>query len=395
MRKLVEVAVVMKRAERIRKVPPYLFAEIDKKVAQAKAAGKDVISLGIGDPDLPTPGYIIDELVKEAHNPANHQYPSYEGMFAFRSAVAEWCRKRFGITLDPASEVLTLIGSKEGIAHLPLAFVDPGDIVLIPDPGYPVYKVATLFAGGEPYPFKLLPERGFLPDFSTIPSNIAKRAKMIFLNYPNNPTAAVADLSFFKEAVDFAKSYDIIVAHDNAYSEVAYDGYCPASFLQAEGAMDVGVEFNSLSKPFNMTGWRIGFAYGNKDIIAGLSIIKTNVDSGVFQAIQYAGIKALQENKGTDELNAVYTRRRNMVVETFNEMGWKLDKPKATFYIWAPVPETYGSSVEFAAAMLEKAGVVITPGIGYGEAGNGYFRISITINDQRLKEAMDRIRKNL
>ncbi|MDD3926218.1 MAG: LL-diaminopimelate aminotransferase [bacterium] len=385
----------MERAERIKKVPPYLFAEIDKKVAQAKAAGKDVISLGIGDPDLPTPGYIIDELIKEAKNPVNHQYPSYEGLPAFRSAVAEWCRNRFGIALDSSSEVLTLIGSKEGIAHLPLAFVNPGDIVLIPDPGYPVYKVATLFAGGEPYPFKLLPEKGFLPDFSAIPSDIARRARMIFLNYPNNPTAAVADVSFFEEAVAFAKSYDIIVVHDNAYSEVAYDGYRPASFLQAEGAMDVGVEFNSLSKPFNMTGWRIGFAYGNKDIIAGLSIIKTNVDSGVFQAVQYAGIKALQENKGTDELNAVYTRRRDMVVETFNDMGWKLDKPKATFYIWAPVPDGYASSVEFAAAMLEKASVVITPGIGYGETGNGYFRISITLGDQRLKEAMDRIKKNL
>lgn len=384
----------MERADRIRKVPPYLFAEIDKKVAKARAEGKDVISLGIGDPDMPTPGYIVEELQRQAEVPANHQYPSYEGMPAFRQAATDWCRQRFGLELDPAAQMLTLIGSKEGIAHLPLAFVNPGDVVLVPDPGYPVYKVSALFAGGEPYAFKLHPENGWLPDFSEIPADIARRAKLMWLNYPNNPTAAVADISFFKEAVAFAREYDIIVAHDNAYSEVAFDGYRPASFLQAEGAMDVGIEFNSLSKPFNMTGWRIGFAYGNSEIISALSIIKTNVDSGVFQAIQYAGIEALKQNRGTAELNAVYQARRDMVVEAFHGMGWRIDPPRATFYIWAPVPDGYADSVDFAAAMLEKAAVVVTPGIGYGQSGDGYFRISITVGNDRLKEALQRIRDN-
>ncbi|MFZ5753079.1 MAG: LL-diaminopimelate aminotransferase [Bacillota bacterium] len=382
-------------ATRIKKLPPYLFARIEKKIEEAKEKGIDIISFGIGDPDLPTPKPIIDELCKEAQNPANHQYPSSVGMLAYRQAVCEYYEKTHDVQLDPRKEVVTLIGSKEGIGHISFCYVDPGDINLVPDPGYPVYGIGTLLAGGEPYLMPLLEENNYLPDLAKIPEDIARKAKLMFINYPNNPTGAIATKEFFAEVVEFAKKYDIIVCHDAAYTEMAYEGYQPPSFLEVPGAKDVGIEFGSLSKPFNMTGWRIGWAVGRQDVIEALGRLKSNLDSGQFQAIQYAGIKGLTGPKDSImELRRVYERRRDMVVEGLNRLGWNLSKPKATFYIWARVPKGY-TSAEFAEYVLEKAGVIITPGNGYGHYGEGYFRISITIPDERIKEGIARLEKHL
>ncbi len=383
----------METARRIQALPPYLFAQIDKKIAEAKARGVDVISFGIGDPDLPTPEHIVKRLQREAANPKTHRYPSYEGLDVYREAVAAWYDKRFGVKLDPFTEVVSLIGSKEGIAHIPLCFVDPGDVCLVPDPGYPVYSIGVLFAGGESYKMPLLAENGFLPELSAIPSEVAKAAKLLYLNYPNNPTGAVADRSFFQEVVEFARDNQIIVCHDAAYTEVAFDGYKPLSFLEIPGAKEVGIEFHSLSKTYNMTGWRIGWAAGNKDVISALGRIKTNIDSGIFEAIQYAGVEALTGPQDclADNIK-IYTHRRDLLVEGLNSLGWPLEKPKATIYVWAPVPEGM-SSADFAALLLEKAGVVVTPGIGYGESGEGYFRMSITLPTERLQEGLQRIQK--
>jgi len=379
-------------ARRIDQIPPYLFAEIDKRKEEMRKKGIDLIDLGIGDPDLPTPKPIIERLKKAAENPKNHRYPSYEGMIEFRTAVAQWYKRRFGIQLDPETEVLSLIGSKEGIAHIPLAFVDPGDIVLVPSPGYPVYRVSTLFAGGTPYFLPLRKENGFLLNVSQIPESVAKKAKLLFINYPNNPTSAVAERSFFEEVVAFARRYQVIVSHDAAYSEVAFDGYHPLSFLQVEGAREVGVEFHSLSKTFNMTGWRIGFAVGHPEILAGLGRVKTNIDSGLFQAIQEAGTEALNHfDTPLPEIINIYERRRDVMVKGLRELGLEVDRPKATFYLWIQVPKGY-TSAEFTTVLLEQAGIVATPGNGFGEDGEGFIRMALTVDEKRLNEAIERLR---
>lgn len=382
-------------ANRMKKLPPYLFARIEKKIEEAKERGVDIISFGIGDPDLPTPQPIIDELCKEAQNAFNHQYPSSAGMLSFRSAVAAYYERKHGVKLDPKTEVVNLIGSKEGIGHISFCYVNSGDINLIPDPGYPVYGIGTLLAGGEPYPMPLLAENGFIPDLTKIPEEIARKAKLMFINYPNNPTGGIATKEFFADVVAFAKKYDLIVCHDAAYTEVVYDGYEAPSFLEVPGAKDVGIEFGSLSKPFNMTGWRVGWAVGRKDVIEVLGRLKSNLDSGQFQAIQYAAIKGLKDLSGyTKELCTIYQKRRDLVVNKLNNMGWNLVKPKGAFYIWAPVPKGY-TAASFAEYVLEKAGVIITPGNGYGEYGEGYFRMSITLPDERIKEGLEKLEANL
>jgi LL-diaminopimelate aminotransferase len=380
-------------AKRIDQIPPYLFAEIDKKKEEMRRKGTDVIDLGIGDPDLPTPKPIIERLKEAADNPRNHRYPSYEGMIEFRTAVAEWYERRFGIKLNPVTEVLSLIGSKEGIAHIPLAFVNPEDIVLVPSPGYPVYRVSTLFAGGIPYFLPLRKENGFLPILSKIPPTVAKKAKLLFINYPNNPTSAVAERTFFEEVVAFAQRHRIIVCHDAAYSEIAFDSYRPLSFLEVEGAREVGVEFHSLSKTFNMTGWRIGFAVGHSQILSGLGRVKTNIDSGLFQAIQEAGTEALNHlDTPLPEIIDTYERRRDVMVRGLEEIGLEVDRPKATFYLWIRVPRGY-TSAQFATLLLEKGGIVATPGNGFGEEGEGYIRMALTVDEERLREAIERLKK--
>ncbi|MDS1029632.1 LL-diaminopimelate aminotransferase [Bacillota bacterium LX-D] len=383
----------MKEAQRIKKLPPYLFARIEKKIAEAKEQGIDIISLGIGDPDCPTPDHVIKKLVEEAHNPENHQYPSSVGMLTYRQAVADWYQKRFNVELDPKTEVVTLIGSKEGIAHINFCYVDPEDINLVPDPGYPVYGIGTLLAGGSPYLMPLKAENKFLPDLGAIPSDVAKKAKLMFLNYPNNPTGALASLDFYQDVVAFAKEYDVIVCHDAAYSEVCFEGYHAPSFLEVPGAKEVGIEFNSLSKPYNMTGWRIGWAAGRSDVIEALGRLKSNVDSGAFQAVQYAGIEALTGSQEcVKKMQEIYRERRDIAVDGLNAMGWNLEKPKATFYLWVPVPKGY-TSASFAELVLDKAGVIVTPGNGYGEYGEGYFRISLCIPKERIAEALQRMQQ--
>jgi LL-diaminopimelate aminotransferase len=380
------------KAERLKILPPYLFREIDRKKAEVMARGVDIIDLGVGDPDLPTPGHIIGALKEAAEDPANHRYPSYSGMVLFKEVAAQWYQKRFGVTLDPKTEVVTLIGSKEGIAHFPLAFVNPGDAVLVPSPAYPVYKIATIFAGGTPVAMPLLEENNFLPDLERIPIDMAKRARIIFLNYPNNPTAAVADLEFFDRVVAFAKRHELIVCHDAAYTEMAFDGYSAPSFLQASGAKDVGLEFHSLSKTYNMTGWRIGFAVGNREAVEGLGAIKSNIDSGAFQAVQLAGMTALLGDQAcVSEMNRVYGERRDMVVQGLRKAGFQLASPKATFYLWVKVPSGY-SSAEITTRLLDECGVVVTPGNGFGEPGEGFFRIALTQKPDRLAQALERIK---
>jgi LL-diaminopimelate aminotransferase len=383
----------IRKATRIEQLPPYLFAEIDRKKKEMRQKGMDLIDLGVGDPDLPTPKAIVERLKAAAEDSKNHRYPSYEGMIEFRKAIAQWYEKRFGVHLDPEREVLSLIGSKEGIAHIPLAFVDPGDYVLVPSPGYPVYNVATLFAGGIPYFLPLRKERGFLPDLSEVPSSVAEKAKLLFINYPNNPTAAVAERPFYEEVIAFANRYGVIVCHDAAYSEMAFDGFRPLSFLEVKGAKDVGIEFHSLSKTFNMTGWRIGFAVGHPEIIAGLGKVKTNIDSGLFQAIQEAGIEALHHfDTPLPNMIETYERRRDVMVSGLREIGLALERPKATFYLWVEVPRGY-TSARFATLLLEKAGIVVTPGNGFGEAGEGFVRMALTVDETRLREAVERLKK--
>ena len=378
-------------AGRLKQLPPYLFAEIDRLKQEAVKRGADVIDLGVGDPDLPTPPHIVKRMAEAAQDARHHRYPSYEGMLLFREAAADWYGDRFGVLLDPATEVLTLIGSKEGIAHLPLAFIDPGDTVLIPDPGYPVYQAATVFAGGTPVALPLYPSNGFLPDLESIPLDVLRKAKMLFLNYPNNPTAAVAPEAFLAQAVAFARKHQLILCHDAAYSEMAFDGFRPASVLGIEGAKEVAIEYHSLSKTYNMTGWRIGFAVGSAQILAGLGRIKTNVDSGVFQAIQLAGIEAL---KGPQDCVAahckVYQERRDVLVEGLNRLGWHVPRPRATFYVWIPVPSGTAST-ELAKRLLSEAGIVMTPGVGFGPHGEGFIRAALTVPVERIREAVERI----
>ena len=378
-------------AARLKKLPPYLFAEIDRQKKEARARGVDLIDLGIGDPDLPTPPHVIEALARAAREPKNHRYPDYEGLLAFRDAAAAWYRRRFGVTLDPATEVLTLIGSKEGTAHIPLAFVNPGDVVLVPDPGYPVYAAGTWFAGGEPYFLPLRAERGFLPDLDAVPADVLRRARMLFLNYPNNPTAAVATREFFAEVVAFARRHDVIVCHDAMYSELSFDGYEPPSFLQVPGAKEVGVEFHSCSKTYSMTGWRIGFVVGNREVLAGLGRVKTNVDSGVFQAVQEAGIAALTGPQDyVAQIRAIYQERRDLVVAGLRKLGLPVTPPRAAFFVWAPVPDG-SDSRKWASRLLQEVGVVVTPGVGFGAAGEGYYRIALTVDKARIAEAMDRL----
>lgn len=382
----------IKRAARLNRLPPYLFAELDRLKREVQQRGVDVISLGIGDPDLPTPEPIIESLRRAAGNPANHRYPDYQGLNRFRETATDWYRRRFGISLDPAREACALIGSKEGIANFPTAIVDPGDIVLIPDPGYPVYYSGCVFNGGEPYFMPLRRENAFTPDFSAIPPEVARRAKLLWLNYPNNPTAATVETPFFTEAVSFCLKNSIILAHDFAYSEIAYDGYQAPSVLQTDGARECAVEFHSLSKTYSMTGWRVGFAVGNENLIAALGAVKTNMDSGVFQAVQEAAITALSD--GDDKLGeycSIYKARRDLTVDALRAIGLECDLPRATFYVWAQVPRGY-SSVSFTERVLKEAGVVVTPGSGFGKSGEGFVRFSLTVSSERLKEAVDRLK---
>ena len=381
----------MQFSERMNRVPPYLFVQISRKIAEKKAQGIEVISFGIGDPDIPTPDYVVDALGDASHDPPNHRYPESEGLPEFREGVADWYLRRFGVELDPEKEVISLIGAKEGIGHVAFCFLDAGDVALVPDPGYPVYAMGTLFAGGESYMLPLTEQNDWLPNLDGIPDDIASKAKLLWLNYPNNPTGAVTDLDYFSKAIEFAKTYDIAVMHDACYTEVAYDGYRPPSFLQAKGAMDVGIEFHSLSKSYNMTGWRIGMAVGNAEMIEALLTIKSNLDSGVPQAVQHMAIEAMKRPlESVDDRNNVYQARRDRIVPVLKDMGMKVESPKAGLYIWAGVPEGY-TSAEFAEKLLEDTDVLMIPGGNYGAAGEGYVRLSITLQDDLIDKALDRV----
>ncbi len=385
----------MKSADRLRRIPPYLFMELRQKIGEARASGVDVISLAIGDPVEPTPEAVIGELARAAHDPANHSYPTDEekGMLAFRQAVADWYGRRYGVVLDPEREVLGLIGSKEGCHHFALGRVNRGETVLMTDPGYPAYRSSILLAEGEPVSIPIKAEQGYIPVLRDIPSQAARKATAMFLNYPNNPTGATATSAFLNEVVDFARTYDIAVCYDNPYIEIVFDGEKPLSFLSVPGAKDVGVELNSLSKPFNMTGWRIGMAAGNGDLIAAISKVKENTDSGIFNPIQYAGIAAL--SRCEDHIGymlGIYGRRRSLVLKTLRQIGIDYSPPKGTFYLWVPIP-VGTSSLEFATALLNEAHIVVAPGRGYGENGEGYIRLSLTVSDARLEEAMERMRQ--
>ncbi len=381
-------------SKRLRSLPPYLFAEIDEVINKKKKQGLDVISLGIGDPDIPTPGSIIDTLYDKAKDPVNHQYPSSYGLRPFREAVADFYYKRFNVTLDPETEVIPLMGSKEGIANIAYTYIDPGDHIMVPDPSYLVYKIGTIFAGGIPHMLPLEEKNNFLIDLDNIDPSIAEKTKILHINYPNNPTSAVCGLDFFKSVADYAHKYNILICHDNAYSDIYWGEDAPGSFLNADGAKDAGIEFNSLSKTFNMTGWRIGYAVGNKEIIKSLGKYKTNVDSGVFNAVQHAAVEALAHyEEHSSYNNKIYKKRRRLVTQTLEDMGIDYFRSDATIYVWAKVPEGHDSG-SFARLLLDRADVVITPGNAFGEYGEGYFRISLTISEDRLKEALSRI-KNL
>jgi LL-diaminopimelate aminotransferase len=387
--------VKFEKSERLKRLPAYLFVELDKAKRAARDEGRDIIDLGIGDPDMPTPNFIIDALNKAARDPKNHRYPLDQGLPQFRQECAIFLKRRFGVSLDPESEIYPLIGSKEGIAHMPLAFVNPGDHVLVPDPCYPPYKSGTYFAGGEVDLMPLKAGRHFLPDLRAINHAHLHKVRMMFINYPNNPTGAVCDKKFLKDVVDFAAKHNIIVACDAAYSEMGYDGYKAPSIFEVEGGRAVAIEFHSLSKTFNMTGWRLGFAAGNKELIAGLAKLKSNVDSGVFFAIQWAGVAAFRNyEKHIRSVLKIYEERRDIMVDGLNKIGWNVDRPKATFYVWIKVPSRY-TSATFAKALLEKCDIVATPGNGFGEHGEGYIRLALTVDKRRIREAVDRIKKRL
>jgi LL-diaminopimelate aminotransferase len=382
----------MHLAQRVQQLPPYLFAAISRMIEAKRAEGVDVISLGIGDPDLATPPYLIEVLKRAAETPANHRYPESEGLLAFREAVARWYAKRHQVTLDPRTEVVSLIGSKEGIAHLPLCLIEPGDVSLITDPGYPVYEVATMFAGGETLRVPLREEDGWLPRLDEIDEADAARARILWLNYPNNPTGAIADLGFFERAVEWARAHDVVIAHDLAYADVTYDGYVAPSILEVDGAREVAIEFNSLSKTFNMTGWRVAMAAGNAELIDALTRVKSNMDSGLPQAIQEMAIAALDDPRDSiSSHNAIYQRRRDRVVAVLQELGLRVEPPKASLYVWARLPSDERSSGDYAARLVNETGVVVTPGASYGPAGEGYVRISLTVPDDRLEEALARL----
>ena len=381
------------KAKRIRDLPPYVFAEIDRKKRQALARGVDLIDLGVGDPDIPTPPKIVEKLLESVTKPANHRYPNSAGLIQFRQAVAGWYLKRFGVKLDPEKEVVSLIGSKEGIANMAVAFVDPGDLVLVASPCYPVYYIGTSFSGGTSFFLPLTKENRFLPDLDAIPAEVARQAKMLWINYPNNPTSATAEKDFFIRVVEFAHRNNIIVCHDAAYTEMGFDGYRPLSFLQIDGAREIGIEFHSLSKTFNMTGWRIGMAVGNEDLVAGLAQVKSNVDSGVFQAVQEAAIEALEIGDALVEPSRkTFQERRDILVSGLHNAGFECEKPRATFYVWVSVPRGL-SSAGFTTQLLDVAGVVATPGNGFGEAGEGYVRFTLCVDKERLKEVTERIQQ--
>ncbi len=381
----------MELARRLNRLPPYLFVEINQKIAELRARGEEVISFAVGDPDLPTPSHIVERICQAAQNPANHRYPETAGLPELCQAIAEWYKKRFGVTLNPSEEVLPLIGSKEGIGHMALCLIEPGDLALVPDPSYPPYSLGTVLAGGESYFMPLKEENDFLPNFEAVPSDIANRAKLMWLNYPNNPTSAIASTDFFEKAVHFAQQHDLVICHDAPYTEIAFDGYDPPSFMQIPGAKDRGVEFHSLSKTYHMTGWRIGMIVGNTDIVHALFRVKSNLDSGVPQAIQYAAVEALRgSQEHIAEHNAIIQRRRDKLLNVIREIGLKARTPEATFYIWARIPQGY-TSIDFAKKLLDEAGIAVTPGIGYGKEGEGYIRFSLTISDDRLETGVRRL----
>ncbi|MGA2775442.1 MAG: LL-diaminopimelate aminotransferase [Candidatus Omnitrophota bacterium] len=384
---------MFKLSKRINSLPPYLFLEIDRAKRKARAEGRDIIDFGIGDPDQPTPKHIIETLYRAAQDPTNHRYALDQGMPALRRAIEGWYKRRFNINLNPDTEILPLIGSKEGIAHFPVAFLNNGDYTLMPDPCYPPYKGGTILAGGKPYLMPLLEENGFLPDLKKIPLAIRRKARIIYINYPNNPTAACADKNFYKEVVKFAKSNKLIVVSDFAYSEISYDGYKPPSFLEVEGAREVAVEFHSLSKTYNMTGWRLGWACGNSQLVSALAKVKSNVDSGIFSAVQVAGVAALEgPQEHIVNMCSMYEERRNVLIKGLASLGWQANLPKATFYVWIKIPEG-NDSIKFTARLLEKADIVVTPGVGFGKYGEGYIRMALTVAKGRINEAFMRLEK--
>jgi len=384
---------MFKLSKKIQALPPYLFLEIDKAKRKARAEGRDIIDLGIGDPDQPTPKFIIDALSLAASDPANHRYALDQGMPVLRSAIADWYKARFNVNLNSEIEVLPLIGSKEGIAHFPLAFLNPGDLSLVPDPCYPPYKGGTILAGGWPYLMPLLAQNGFLPDLKKIPLSARKKAKIIFINYPNNPTGACASDDFYTQLIEFATKNKIIIISDLAYSEMTYDGYKPRSLLEFPGARDVVIEFHSLSKTYNMTGWRVGWACGNAQLVAALAKVKSNIDSGIFSAIQLAAVAALQGSPDyLKSMCALYEQRRDILVDGLNDLGWQAIKPKATFYIWIKI-SSKTEAISFAAQILKEADIVVTPGVGFGEYGQGYIRMALTVPETRIKEALLRLKK--
>jgi LL-diaminopimelate aminotransferase len=381
----------MELAKRLNRLPPYLFVEINQKVAELETRGRDIINFGIGDPDLPTPSHIIERICQAAHDPVNHRYPETGGLLELRQAIAEWYERRFGVALNPAKEVLPLVGSKEGIGHMALCFIEPGDLALVPDPGYPPFSMGTILAGGEPYLMPLKEENGFLPDFEAIPDDVADKAKLMWLNSPYNPTGGTAGIDFFQEAVHFAQRHGLAVCHDAPYTEIAFDGYKPPSFMQIPEAKKIGVEFHSLSKTYHMTGWRIGMVVGNADMVNALFRVKSNLDSGIPQAIQYAAVEALRgPQEHIAEHNAIFQRRRDKLVKVLNEVELDAKVPKATFYVWARIPQGY-TSIDFTKKLLDEVGIAVTPGVGYGKEGEGYIRFSLTISDDRLEEGVNRL----
>jgi LL-diaminopimelate aminotransferase len=385
----------MRPSKRLEKIPPYLFAQLEKKIAEKKAAGIDVISLGIGDPDTPTPQLVVDALAKAAADPSTHQYPSNRGRQEFRDAVARFYDHRFGVALDPATEIIPALGAKECVFNLNLAFLDPEDCALAADPGYPVYTGGPILAGSEPVLMPLLPERGFAPDLEAVSAADRERAKLLYLNYPNNPTGAIVPDGLFEQAVEFGREHGILIVHDASYTETTFDGYVAPSFLETPGAKDVGVEVFSLSKGYNMTGWRTAAIVGNAEAIESYWRLKTNIDSGMFEAVQMAAVAALDDGaEAAREMSAVYQRRRDLVCDALREIGVDVTPPKGTIYVWAPVPEGH-TSASYCEMVLEESAVVVSPGGAYGPNGEGFFRISLTVPDERLSEAVERLRSSL
>ena len=378
-------------SQRLGKLAPYPFVEISRIIAEKKAAGADVVTFGIGDPDIPTPDPIIDRLLTASKHEPNHRYPETDGLPEFRQAIAAWYQNRFSVSLDANSEVLPLIGAKEGIGHAAFCFLDPGDIALIPDPAYPVYGVGTMFAGAESYTMPLTESNNWLPDYNAIPTDIAKKAKIMWLNYPNNPTSAIATEDDFKEAISFCKQYDIALLHDAAYSEIGYEGYRPLSFMEIPGAKEIGIEFHSLSKTYNMTGWRSGMAVGNPEMIKALFQIKANLDSGIPQAVQEMSMQALLDDQECVQTNIdIYQARRDRVITALTQMGLEVAVPKASLYIWAPIPDGF-TSADFAARLLADNDIVVTPGSSYGKCGEGYIRLSLTTPDEQVEKGCVRL----